>query len=156
MPGVGYKSQIAQKLVERIELVTIANGYTQDIKTVSFDKIKLNIADYNDTDLPAVQIIDQSKVFKHVRSTSESSWFVVIELCMRSTQELGVVDQQNMWDLQEDVMRSIMADPTLGLSFMFHVKLIDSVTDLHLQEPNYTATIGLEILYKEPITSDNC
>lgn len=154
--GTGWKSQIATKLVERIELVTTANGYTQDVKTVAFDKVKLNIGDYDDWEIPAVQLIDLSKLFNHEMSRSRSSWFVAVEICLRSTQVIGEVDQQALWDLQEDVMRSIMATPKLGLTFVTHVKLIDEVTDLHLQEPNYTATIGLEILYYEPITRDNC
>lgn len=156
MPGTGFKSQIAQKLVAAIQDVSIANGYSQDVQTVTFDKVKVNISDYADYHLPAVQVIDQSKLFKHEMSRSKSTWFLAVEICLRDTQAIGEVDQQALWDLQEDVMRAIMADPKLGLSFVQHVKLVDEVTDLHLQEPNYIAIIGLEILYYEPITRDNC
>ena len=156
MPGTGFKSQIAQKLVEAIETVSIANGYSQNVQTVAFDKVKLNISDYSDYQLPAVQVIDQSKLFEHQMSRSRSKWFVAVEICLRDTEAVGDVDQQSLWDLQEDVMRSIMKDPKLGLSFVQHVKLVDEITDLHLQTPNYIAIIGLEIMYYEPITRDTC
>jgi hypothetical protein len=154
--GVGLKSQMAQALKARINLVTIANGYTVDVKTVAFDKIKLNIQDYADYQLPAVQIIDLSKIFEQQMSRSKSTWTLAIELCMRTTEVLGVVDQESMWDFQENVVRAIMAEPQLGLSFVIQCRPIDEVTDLHLQEPNYTAIIGLEILYYQPVTRDNC
>ena len=154
--GTGFKSQIASALVSRIQLVTVANGFTQDVATVAFDKVKVAISDYKDYELPAVQVIDLAKNFVHEHSRSKSSWFVAVEIILRTTDTLGVVDQQSLWDLQEDVMRSIMAEPKLGLAFVIHTKLLDEVTDLHLQEPHYIATIGLEILYYEPITRDNC
>jgi hypothetical protein len=156
MAGTGFKSQIAQKIVTAIEGVTIANGYTQDVQTVTFDKVKVNISDYADYQLPAVQIIDQSKIFEHQMSRSKSTWFLAVEICLRDTMALGEVDQQMLWDLQEDVMRSIMKEPQLGLGFVIHVKLVDEATDLHLQSPNYIAIIGLEILYYEPVTRDSC
>lgn len=151
-----YKSEIAQELVERIKLVTKANGYSQDIKTVSFDKIRLNIADFQDYELPAVQVIDLSKLFSHVQSRSKSSWVLAIQICMRTTEQIGVVDQKSMWDLQEDLIRAIFQNPNFGLSYVLHAKLIDEATDLHLQPPNYVGTIGLEILYHEPITRQDC
>jgi len=154
--GVGFKSQIAQALKTRIELVTIANGYTLDVATVAYDKVRLNISDYANSELPAVQILDQEKKFKHEMSRSKSEWKFVLELCLRTTPSMGVVDQETLWDFEEDVVRSIMKVPNLGLPFLQHVKVIDSITDLHLQQPNYVAIIGIEILYYEPITRDNC
>jgi len=153
---MGFKSQIADSLVSRINLVTVLNGYTKDIKTIRFDRVKLNIAEYEDWELPAVQLIDLSKLFRHEMSRSASQWFIAVELCLRTTEELGVVDQRTLWDLMEDIIRAIMAEPKLGLPFVQHCRLVDEITDLHLQEPNYTATIGLEVLYHEPITRDNC
>ena len=149
---MGYKSQISDALVSKIENVTIANGYTFDVKTVKFDKVRQNISSYADTELPAVQIIDLSKLFKHVRTKSDSRWILAIEMCMRSTNSIGVIDQKALWDFEEDVMRAIMDEPTLGLNFVVHVTLLDSVTDLHLQENEYIATLGIEILYKEIVT----
>ena len=151
-----FKRQIAEKLVERIQLVTKANGYSQDVVTVEFDKVKLNIQDYSDYELPAVQLVDLSKTYQHEMSRSKSTWFVAIEICMRTTEQIGEADQGALWTLQEDVMRSIMAQPQLGLSFVIHVRMIDEATDLHMIEPNYVGTIGLEILYYEPITRENC
>ena len=153
---MGFKSQIADALVARINLVTVANGYTMDVKYVKFDKIKLNIQDYQNHELPAVQLIDLSKNFEHSMSQSESKWFIAIEMVMRTTEQLGTVDQKSLWDFEEDVMRSIMKVPRLGLSFVRHVKLVDAQTDLHLHEPNYVATLGIEILYREPVTRDGC
>lgn len=151
---MGYKKQIADAIKTRIELVTIANGYSKDIKTVSYDTIRLNIQDYQDHELPAVQIIDINKLFTMSFSQSESSWFLALELCMRTTETIGVVKQGDLWDLMENVVRAIMEVPRLGLSFVRHVLPVDEITDLHLQEPNYIATIGLEIKFREPIIAE--
>lgn len=153
---MGFKSQIADAIVARINLVTVVNGYTQDVGLVKFDKIKINIQDYQNHELPAVQLIDLSKNFEHSISKSESKWFIAIEMILRTTEQLGTIDQKALWDFQEDVMRSIMALPRLGLSFVRHVKLVDEVTDLHLHDPNYIATLGIEVLYREPVTRDGC
>ncbi len=153
---MGFKRQIADALVARIELVTTANLYTQDVKVVAFDKVKLNIADYANHELPAVQLIDLSALYEHQMSRSKTSWQIAVEICMRTTTALGVVEQGTLWDLQEDVVRSIMKVPNLGLNYVQHVKLLDALTDLHVLEPNYIATVGLEVLYYEPITRDNC
>lgn len=149
---MGYKSQIAAALISKIENVTVANGYSLDVKTVKFDKVRLNIAEYTDNEIPAVQIIDLTRQFQHVRGKSDSRWILAVEMCLRSNNTIGVVDQNKLWDFEEDVMRAIMKDPTLGLPFMYHVKLLDSATDLHLQGAEYISTLGLEILYKEPVT----
>ena len=154
--GIGLKSQMAAALKARIELVTIANGYTQNVKTVKFDKIKLNIQDYSDYELPAVQIIDLNKIYEQQMSRAKATWTLAIEICLRTTEQIGVVDQGTLWDFQDNVMRAIMAEPQLGLSFVIQCRPTDEVTDLHLQEPNYTAIIGLEILYYQPVTRDIC
>lgn len=153
---MGYKSQIADKLVERIALVTKANGYSQDIKTIKFDKVRLNISDYQDFELPAVQIIDLSKLYNHEMSRSRSVWYLAVEVCLRTTEQIGIVDQKSLWNLTEDIVNAIMSKPKLDLSFVIHTKLVDELTDLHLQEPNYIGTIGLEINYYEPITRPTC
>jgi hypothetical protein len=153
---MGLKADIAAALVARIELVTTANGYSQDLKTVTFDKVKINILDYDDYELPAVQLIDLSALYSHEMSRSKTSWSIALEICMRTTQNLGTVSQVDLWNLQEDVVRAIMAEPNLGVTGVIHVRLLDAVTDLHMLEPNYIATVGLEVLYYEPITRDNC
>ena len=157
----GLKSTIADALVGKIQNVTVANSYSQDLKTVVFDKVRLNIADYQDYQLPAVQVIDLSTIFKHEMSRSLTSWFVVLEICMRTTETIGTVDQKALWDLEEDVKRAVFQDPKLGLGAnndvpIVHALLVDAQTDLHVLEPNYIATLGLEIKYYEPITRDNC
>lgn len=152
----GYKTQIAAKIKQALQQVTVANGYSQDLKTITFDQIRLNISDYNDYEIPAVQIIDLSSNVNHEMTRSKTSWFLTLELCLRSTLNVGIVNQESLWDLQEDVIRAIMVNPKLGLNFIVSVNIIDSLTDLHLEQPNYIANIGLEVMYYEPITRLNC
>jgi len=156
---MGLKSTIADALVGKIDNVTVANGFTQDLITVVFDKVRLNISDYKDSELPAVQVIDVNTIYQHSQGRAEVNWFVVLEICMRTTNKLGLIDQRSLWDLEEDVKRAVFADPKLGLGpsntvSIKHVKLVDAQTDLHLVAPNYIATIGLDIQYFEPLVSD--
>jgi hypothetical protein len=153
---MGWREQIGDALVAQISNVTVANLYSIDVKTVTFDKVKINIADYNDHELPAVQIIDAYGRYNHEMSRSKTQWFLAVELCLRTTEAIGEVSQKTLWNFLEDVVRSIMITPKLGLPWVVHCKLVDGMTDLHLQAPNYTATIGLEILFYEPITRDAC
>lgn len=153
---MGIKGQIADALELKIKDVTIANGYTVDVKSVSSEVIKLNIADYKDSELPAVQIIDAASVFKHENSRSFTTWTLGLELCMRSTLLLGEVNQRSLWDFAENVRRAIMKQPNLGIPFVLHTKLLSEITDLHLQQPNYTAIITIEVLFYEPVTRDGC
>lgn len=153
---MGFKEEIADALEAAIATVTIANGYSIDIATVSSEVIKLNLSDYKDSELPAVQIIDGSQVFKHENTRSKSTWTMALELCLRSTLALGEVNQRTLWNFSEDVRRAVMKKPNLGLNYLQHVKLTAEVTDLHLQQPNYTAIISIEVLFYEPIVRDNC
>ena len=153
---MGWRSQIGDALVLAIGQVTTANGYTQTLRTVEFDKIKVKISDFKDFELPAVQIYDTLGEFNHQMSRSKTSWFLTVEIVLRSTELLGTVSQRTLWDLSEDVVRAIMVKANLGLGWVQHCKMIDSMTDLHLQVPNYTATIGLEIMFYEPMTRDVC
>lgn len=151
----GPKSQIAAALKAAIEGVTVANGYSRNVGVVRFDKVKLNISDYQDYELPAVQLIDLSANISHEMSRSKTSWFLTVEICMRSTVD-GIVEQDDLWDFQEEVIRAIMVNPKLGLNFVVNCTIVDNVTDLHLNEPNYIGGIGLEIVYYEPITRNDC
>lgn len=153
---MGRKAEIADKLVAAIKKVTKDNGYTQDVKKVSFDQVKVNIADYADYELPAVQIIDITKVFTHLRGRSQSRWVLGIEICMRSHSTSGTVDQQALWNLEEDIIHEIFKTPQLELSYVIQAKLLDGATDLHLHGPEYIAIIGLEIEYYEQITPGVC
>lgn len=153
---MGWREQIGDALVAQISNVTVANFYSIDVKTVAFDDVKINIQDYKDYELPAVQIIDAYDRYNHEMSRSKTQWFLAVELCLRTTELIGEVSQKTLWNLKEDVVRAIMATPKLGLPWVIHCKLVDGMTDLHLQAPNYTATIGLEILFYEPITRDVC
>ena len=153
---MGFKEEIADALELAIKQVTIANGYSLDVQTVTSEVIKLNLADYKDSELPAAQIIVGSQVFKHKMSRSKSTWTMGLELCLRSTQVLGEVNQRTLWNFCENVRRAVMKTPNLGLNYVQHVRLTAEVTDLHLQQPNYTAIISIEVLFYEPIVRDNC
>jgi len=153
---MGFKQEITDALELKIKNVTQANGYSLDVQTVTSEVVKLNLGDYKDSELPAVQIIDASSVFKHEMSRSKTTWTLALELCLRSSLALGEVNQRTLWDFSEDVRRAVMKTPNLGLSYVQHVHLIAEITDLHLQQPNYTAIITIEVHFYEPVTRDGC
>jgi len=153
---LGIREQIATKLKERIELVTTANGYTQDVQTVTFNDIRINVDEWKDWELPAVQIIDLAGIYQHEMSRSRTIWNVAIEVVLRTTETLGQVGQVDLWNLMEDVTRSVMAVPKLDLSFVQHVKLSDHQTDIHIVPPNHIGILGWQVWFYEPITRENC
>ena len=148
---MGKRQEIADKLKERIELVTTANGYTQDVKTVTYDDIRINIDEWKDWELPAVQIIDLAGIYNHEISRSRTIWNLGIECIMRSTAS-GQIGQTDLWNFMEDVTRSVMANPKLDLSYVQHVKLSDHQTDIHTVAPNHIGILGWQVWFYEPMT----
>ena len=134
------RSLIAEALKTRIETV-------RELRYVAYDRIRLRMADFGDTELPAVQIIDVSDTrVEQQGARAKRSWFLEVEVIMRSTENL-VINQQDLWNLCESVERAIMREPTLGVKGVLHCLVNDLRTDLHLDDPLYFGIIELEVQY---------
>jgi len=144
------KADILQALIARLEeLVT-----SKDVGIVNFEVIKLAMSDFEDWELPAIQVIDQGELVTHEMGRARKEWDVAVELVMKSS-ETGEVFQKDLFDLQYKVERNIWQDPNLGgTTGVIDCKYLGSQTDLHMVKPMFYCRIDIQIRYYDPLVSD--
>jgi hypothetical protein len=141
------KSSIAAAIMTKLDNVAA-------LKLKAFDRVRLSAADFQDHDLPAVQLIDVGETIEHERARAKKTWQISLELIMKPN-EFGEISQEDLWDLQYDVERALWANPNLGVAGVIHLRYIGSQTDLHLLDPYYIARLDFECLYYEALV-DEC
>lgn len=137
------RTDIASALATKISTLTT-------IKTVNVDPIRLAASDFNEFELPVVQIIDTQETNIHEQVRARKSWNLGIEVIIGPT-SLTVPRQTDLWDLMESIEQKIFEDPKLGISNVIHMSLIGSMTDLHLLTPLYIGKIDIQIDYYQPL-----
>jgi len=139
------ESEIADALVAQISAGVPA------LNSVSFDKIKLAIDEFQPYEIPAVQIYDIGQDIVHMRGRKEVEWAIAIEIILKNT-VAAIADQKSLWDLRRDVELAIWATPNLGIPKVIHAIYTGNVTDLHLLEPYYVARMDMSIKYNDDLT----
>jgi len=142
-PPQSVRSKIADALLARLALVT-------DLKYRAFDVVRLQASDFQDYEIPAVQIIDLAELNTHEMKRGKKDWNLVIEVIVGPT-ESAAVTQQTLWDLMQLIEETVWAVPNLGLSEVIHMKLLTTSTDLHLMAPFYLGRIELSVMYYQPL-----
>lgn len=140
------KSKIASRLVE------ILNSMNQ-FKYVSFDKVKLYVSDFNESEIPAAQFIDVTELITHERTRTLNTWNISLEIVHKSS-ENGYITQQDMWNLEYQIKRKIWQEPNLNIPGVIHCRYTSNSTDLHLLEPFYLLRMDFDVLYYEHLTLD--
>lgn len=124
------------------------------VKSVNFDRVKLAAADFQEFELPAVQVYDVAETVTHEQSRAKKEWQLAIEIIMKPT-ERDVINQSDLWNLQYSIERALWKDPRLGVgSGMIHIKYLGAVTDLHLLEPFYICRMDVVIIFYEHLVQD--
>jgi len=123
------------------------------IKTKSFDRVRLYSSDFQDHELPAIQIIDIDETIQHEMSRAKKAWRLGLEIVMKPN-EFGDVSQKDLWDMQYTVERALFADPNLSIPGVIHLQYLSATTDLHLLEPYYYCRLELLCQYYEPLVRD--
>lgn len=126
-------------------LKTVVSGITE-IKNVSFDEIKLLASDFQDFELPTVQIIDMAEDNTHEMGRGLKAWAISLEIVIGPKPNYWPV-QSDLWDLLEKIESALFADPKLGLAYVTQMTLLGSTTDLHILKPFYTARMDIQIGY---------
>ncbi len=134
---------ISQALVVKLADVTA-------LKSRSFDTIRLQSADFQEWELPGVQIIDLGEINIHEGRQTRKQWTLAIELVMGPL-TASTPTQTDLWDLMETIENTIFTDPNLGVPGMIHMQLLGSSTDLHFMLPYYLGRIELLAEYRQPL-----
>lgn len=141
------KSDILSKIVEVLEALV-----PNDIKEVNYQVIKLTNDDFEEWQLPAIQLIDQGEAVEHEQGRARKAWDIVLEILLKSS-EAGTVNQQVMFDLQHLVERTLWENPQLGIPGVIDMKYNGSQTDLHLLAPMYYVRMDFTVRYYDPLVS---
>ncbi len=140
------KSRIAKALVAVLESIP-------SFKYVAFDKVKLYVSDFKETEIPAAQFIDLTEAITHERSRVLRRWSLSLEIVHKAT-ENEAISQEDMWNLEYQVARKIWLNPNLGIPGVIHCQYISNSTDLHLLEPFYVLRMDFDVLYYEHLVTD--
>jgi hypothetical protein len=143
--------QILSALKTQLETISTANGYNHDIADVhiglrTLDKIAAR---------PSIDISAQGTTHEYFEGSSN----VVSELTVMVR---GYVDPdpdtatQDQWNLVEDICDAISTNITLGLSFQYDMKYIETATDAQYEQlsqyPRLVAVL-IKIYYEHLDTS---
>lgn len=140
------KSRIADAIILKLQDVW-------ELKYFSFDRIRVLISDFQDTELPGCQVIDLSETIQHEQSRVLRRWQLAIEVVDKQSQD-RYVNQKDLWDLTYQIERKLWAEPNFGINGVLHAVHLGTTTDLHMTEPYYTARILLEIVYYDNLVRD--
>lgn len=142
------KTDILNALVAKLETLITSS----DVKTVNYEVIKMVMSDFEDWELPAIQVIDQGESVEHEQGRARKEWDIVLELVMKSSVS-GEVRQGDLFDLQNLVETTLWQQPNLGVSGVIDMKYIGSQSDLHMVKPMFYCRIDLQIRYYDPLVS---
>lgn len=157
------KKLIVDAIKARLALITTYDAPVAFQAIVS-DKIRVNLSDWQDMEIPAVQIIDAGTLEIPERCRGAITWSVVVQICLRERNGFACT-QETMWLYEQAAKEAIMGQPDLGLTganalpytaAIKHIMPTDRAADLHTYAPNYVVNLGFQVLYYEPMTRRNC
>lgn len=124
------------------------------VKTVNYELIRLNLADFQEHELPAIQFYDEGQFNQHVQTRVETFWDITVELIMKQT-VAGVVNQVELFEKKFEVEKQIGHQVQLNLpnTGMIHVHYPNAVTDLHTFEPYYVARMTFRVQFLKEYTA---
>jgi len=137
------KAKIAREIVSRCETIAV-------VKYVAFDKVRLLASDFKDFEIPAIQLIDVGMTSIHEMARAKKTWQITLELLMRGDQ-YNQVSQEDLWNLENEVLRKLWANPNLGIPGVIQMVFLGSTTDLHLLEPFYYSKLDFQVVFYEDL-----
>jgi len=130
-------------------------------KYVEFEKIRQKLGDFRPHEIPAIQFYDASQTLTQLQGRSDTLWTIVIEIVMKKT-STDLVNQGLLLDRMDTVHKKIGENSQLGLTAlpategsMISVLPLNYSTDLHMEDPFYTANMTYQCSYYKPY-SDTC
>lgn len=126
-------------------LKNVVSGIT-GITKVSFDEVKLLATDFQEFELPAIQIIDMAEDNVHEMGRGLKTWNISLEIVIGPKANYVPI-QSDLWDILELLETNLFKDPKLGLQYVTQMTLLGTTTDLHILRPLYTARMDLQVSY---------
>lgn len=140
---MSIKSSISAAILTKLDSVAA-------LKHKSFDLIRLTSADFQEWELPAVQIIDLSEANVHEMRQAKKQWTLALEVIVGPL-AASTPKQTDLWDLMETIENTLFTSPNLGIPGVIHMQLLGSSTDLHFMLPYYLGRIEILVEYRQPL-----
>lgn len=120
------------------------------ITTVAFDEVKISFDDFQETELPAVQIWDNGQIIKHENRRVRVDWAMSLELIMKSD-IAGVVIQKDLFEKRREIQLTLFARPNLDIPGVIHMVYVGNISDLHFLKPYYIARLDIIVQYYDEL-----
>jgi len=130
-------------------------------KYVEYEKIRPRLTEFHSHELPAIQFYDATQSLVQLQGRSDVTWVIVVEIVMKRSSS-DPVDQALLLDRMDEIHKKIGENPQLGLTSlpasegsMKSILPLTYATDLHMEDPFYTANMSFQVTYLKPY-SDLC
>lgn len=143
---MSMKTLIAEAIMARLETVA-------GVKYKNFDIVKLLASDFQDHELPAIQLIDLNESVEHEQRRAKKTWTIALEVVLKPN-EFGTKSQKDLWNLCYSIERTLWQFPNLAVPGVIHLRYLGSQTDLHLLAPFYFARLDFDVLYYQPLVDE--
>lgn len=122
---------------------------------VEFERIRLNLADFQPHEMPGVQIFDNGEVYTHQRTLVETNWDIVVELFQEANPD-GSHDAGTLYDRKFEIERKIGDNLKLRIpavtedGSIIEVQYIASATNLFMVNGISVAQLNFRALFLKP------
>ena len=144
------ENKIFAALKEKLEELTF-------LKKVEYERIRLTLSDFQPHEIPGVQIYDLAEIYTHSMQRVKTDWTIVIEYYQKANPD-GSHDQAELMDRKFEIERKIGDNIKLDIvgvpddGRIFHVKYVQSQTNLFLVDGMSLAQMQFGILFEKPFT----
>lgn len=144
---MSVKRDILNALVTRLQ--TQCTWATE----VVWERIRLHSSDFDDHEVPIIQVYSGRRSAKHQKPRTENAWTIFVEVVCKQTQA-GVVDLRTLMDHMESVEQAVGGyaiagggDANLAVPQMMHMALIGDDVGLAVIDPYYYGVLEFQALY---------
>lgn len=122
---------------------------------VEYERIRLNLADFEPHEIPGVQIFDNGEVYTHQRTRVETGWDIIVEYFQKANPD-GSHDAGLLYDRKFEIERKIGENLKLGIpaviadGSMIEVQYIASATNLFMVNGMSIAQLNFRALFNKP------
>ncbi len=136
------------------EMKTILEELTF-LNYVEFERIRLNLADFQPHEIPGVQIFDNGEVYTHQRVRVETQWDIIVEYFQVANPD-GSHNAGLLYDRKFEIERKIGDNLKLRIpavmedGSMIEVQYIASATNLFMVNGMSVAQLNFRALFNKP------
>ena len=127
------------------------------LNIVTYERIRNTLSDFQPHEVPGVQMYDLTEVYQHSQQRVKTDWNMIVEYFQRANPD-GSHDQALLMDRKFEIERKIGDNIKLGITSVpddgriWHVKYVQSQTNLFLVDGMSVAQLQFAILFEKPFT----